>query len=276
MHILAPMEPVRIDDPEDPRLADYRGVRDPDWLRRRGAFLVEGRASVRVLLEATGFRIRSVLVTDAALASMRDALAALGAGAPVYLVTPAVLQATSGVPFHQGCVAAAEVERAHGLDEILASARRLLVLEDVANPDNVGGAFRSAYAFGADAVLLTERCSPPLYRKAIRTSLGATLRLPFAVLHEWPADLARLAAAGFTRIALTPGGPALEIGQLGACLPPRVALLVGHEYDGLSPAALAGADLRVRIPMARPVDSINLAAACAIALERLHELAARG
>jgi tRNA G18 (ribose-2'-O)-methylase SpoU len=271
------MQPVRIDDPEDSRLADYRGVRDPEWLRRRGAFLAEGRVAVGILLEARELRTRSLVLTEAALASLSDALGRLAGDVPVYLVAPAVLLATSGVSFHQGCVAVGEVVRAATVDEILATARRVVVLEDVTNPDNVGGVFRNAHAFGADGVLLTPRCASPLYRKAIRTSLGATLRLPFAVLHDWPRDLERLHAAGFTRIALTPGEGAQDLGELGACLalPPRVALLVGHEYEGLSPAALAAADLRVRIPMARPVDSINLAAACAIALQRLHEIAAR-
>jgi tRNA G18 (ribose-2'-O)-methylase SpoU len=271
------MRPVRIDDPEDPRLADYRGVRDPEWLRRRGVFVAEGRVAVGILLEAREARTRSVLLTEAALAGMPDALARLPDDTPVYLVTPAVLLATSGVSFHQGCVAVGEVVRVATTDEVLAAARRVVVLEDVTNPDNVGGVFRNAHAFGADAVLLTPRCASPLYRKAIRTSLGATLRLPFAVLHDWPRDLERLRAAGFTRIALTPGEGARDLAEVGACLglPPRVALLVGHEYEGLSPAALAGADLLLRIPMARPVDSINLAAASAIALERLHEIAAR-
>ncbi len=271
------MEPVRIDDPMDPRLADYRDVRDPEWLRRRGAFLAEGRVAVGFLLEARDFRLRSLLVTEAALAALSDALAKRAAEAPVYVVTPAALLATSGVSFHQGCVAVGEPVRVRDADEILAAARLVVVLEDVANPDNVGGVFRNAHAFGADAALLSPRCASPLYRKAIRTSLGATLRLPFATLHDWPGDLARLRAAGFTRVALTPGDGAQDLGELGACLalPPRLALLVGHEYDGLSPAALAASDLRVRIRMARAVDSINLAAASAIALQRLFELRAR-
>lgn len=271
------MEPARIDDPADPRLADYRGVRDPEWLRARGAFLAEGRVAVAILAGSREFRTRSLVLTEAALGPMRDALAALPGDVPVYLATPAVLRATSGVSFHQGCVAVGEAVRARAASEILTSARLVVVLEDVANPDNVGGVFRNADAFGADAVLLSPRAAPPLYRKAIRTSLGATLRLPFAVLHDWPRELADLRDAGFTRIALTPGAGAQDLGELGACLalPPRIALLVGHEYAGLSPAALAAADLRVRIPMARPVDSINLAAACAIALARLHELRSR-
>jgi tRNA G18 (ribose-2'-O)-methylase SpoU len=268
----------RIADAADPRLADYRGVRDPEWLRTRGLFLAEGRGVVRILVGARDFRARSVVVTEAALAAVGEALETLGDATPVYLVTSEVLLATSGVRFHQGCVAVAERERAPSLEEVLAGAGRVaLALEDVVNPDNVGGLFRNAFAFGAGGVLLTARCASPLYRKAIRTSLGATLRLPFAVLHDWPRDLERLRAAGFTRIALTPGEGARDLAEVGACLglPPRVALLVGHEYEGLSPAALAGADLLLRIPRARPVDSINLAAASAIALERLHEIAAR-
>ncbi len=269
------MKLERIADAADPRLADYRSVRDPEWLRSRGVFLAEGRSVVRILLASSAFRARSVVVTEAALAAAGDALSTVDDAIPVYLVTNEVLLATSGVRFHQGCVAVGERVRAPSVDEVLAGAGRVaLALEDVVNPDNVGGLFRNAFAFGAGGALLTARCAPPLYRKAIRTSLGATLRIPFAMLARWPEDLALARAAGFTLIALTPDPRAQPITDLGAALPfpPRVLLLVGNEGDGLSAAALSLADLRLRIPMIGGADSINVATAAAIALQRLTEL----
>jgi tRNA G18 (ribose-2'-O)-methylase SpoU len=265
----------RIADAGDPRLVDYRGVRDPEWLRSRGVFLAEGRGVVRILLAARDFRARSVVVTEAALAAVGDALDALPDATPVYLVTHAVLLATSGVRFHQGCVAVGERIRAPSVEEVLGGAGRVaLALEDVVNPDNVGGLFRNAFAFGAGGVLVTARCAPPLYRKAIRTSLGATLRIPFTTVERWPDDLAHARAAGFALVALTPDPAALPVGDLGASLPlpPRILLLVGNEGVGLSRDALATADLRVRIPMIGGADSINVATAAAIALERMFEL----
>ena len=229
---------------------------------------------VRVLLDARDFRTRSVVVTESALAAVGDALEALGDATPVYLVTNEVLLATSGVRFHQGCVAVGERVRAPSVDEVLAGAGRVvLALEDVVNPDNVGGIFRNAFAFGAGGVLTTARCASPLYRKAIRTSLGATLRIPFATLERWPADLALARGAGFTLAALTPDPRAHPITDLGGAIPfpERMLLLVGNEGEGLSAPALAAADLRLRIPMIGGADSINVATAAAIALERLFE-----
>jgi tRNA G18 (ribose-2'-O)-methylase SpoU len=214
-------------------------------------------------------------VTEAALAAVGEALETLGDATPVYLVTNEVLLATSGVRFHQGCVAVAERVRAPSVEEVLAGAGRVaLALEDVVNPDNVGSLFRNAFAFGAGGVLLTARCAPPVYRKAIRTSLGATLRIPFATLARWPDDLALARAAGFTLAALTPDPNARPLADLGAAipLPARILLLVGNEGDGLTAAALAAADLRLRIPMIGGADSINVATAAAIALQRVFEL----
>ena len=150
----------------------------------------------------------------------------------------------------------------------------VLALEDVSNPDNVGGVFRNARAFGADAIFLSAGCADPLYRKAIRTSMGASLVTPFAHLPGWADGLAQLRAAGYTLVALTPDPSALDIAHLGAA-PSRVALLLGAEGPGLSAETRAAADLRMQIAMAPGVDSLNVATAAAIALHRLRSAAAR-
>jgi tRNA G18 (ribose-2'-O)-methylase SpoU len=148
---------------------------------------------------------------------------------------------------------------------------RIVVLEGVSNIDNIGGIFRSVAALGGHAVVIGPGCGDPLYRKAIRTSIGATLRIPFASTTRWPQDLHALAAAGFTLAALTPEAGAERLEDVAADLRarPRVALIAGAEGDGLSAKALACADLRVRIPMAPGIDSINVATATALALYRI-------
>jgi tRNA G18 (ribose-2'-O)-methylase SpoU len=271
----------RIASPDDPRIADYRGVRDPEWLRRRGLFLAEGRSAVQTLLDSSRFRTRSLLLTATAYESLRDALDRLDGPTPVYLVERDVLARVSGVRFHQGCVAAGEVGEAPSAADVLAALgpgpRLLVVLQDVTNPDNVGGVFRSAHAFDVDAVLLTPRCCSPLYRKAIRTSLGAALRIPFAELDPGAPGLSELRKAGFAPLALTPRADALELSGIGTTrLPPeRPALIIGSEHPGLPPELLDAADLQLRIPMSPTADSLNLATATAIALEHFFRLRTR-
>jgi tRNA G18 (ribose-2'-O)-methylase SpoU len=275
------LEAVQVEtvaDPLDPRLGDYRDVRDREWLTRRGLFLAEGREAVGTLLEADDFEVVSVLVSAASLESLRPRLERLGPSVPVYRVDRATLLGTSGVRFHQGCVAAGRRRRVPAPEELLDGARLILVLEDVTDPDNVGGLFRNAHAFGVDAVLVSPRCASPLYRKSIRTSLGASLRLAFAELDPWLEGLARLGRAGLTCIALTPDPSARDLGELGAklALPERIALLVGNEGEGLSPGAHAACDLELRIPMRMGADSLNVATSAAIALHRLLELRRAG
>lgn len=260
-------------DSDDPRLDDYRDVKDPQWLRRRDIFLAEGRVVVLRLLESTRFRVRSLLLTETALKSLGNALD--GHTFPIYRVDREVLEGVAGVRFHQGCVAVAERPAEPSTQEILLglgdSAQRLLVLEGVADPDNVGGLFRNALAFGVAAVLLGPGCAHPLYRKSIRTSMGATLQVRFASMVDWPKDLSLLRAAGFSLIALTPSAGALDIRAFGTArpVPERVALLLGDEGYGLSKDALAACELRVRIDMTSEADSLNVATAAAIALHRL-------
>jgi tRNA G18 (ribose-2'-O)-methylase SpoU len=265
----------QIDDASDPRVDDYRAVRDPEWLKRRGRFVVESRAAIEFLLAREDLQVDSMLLTGTA---WRELAAALEARPEieVMVTTPGLMRAIGGYRFHQGALALARRPLdAEPAPLIAGEGRgRLVVLEEVANPDNVGAVFRNALAFGARAVLLSPGCAHPLYRKAIRASTGAALRLPFAFARDWPAALAALREAGWLCVALSPGPEARSIesvaGQLASRA--RVALLLGHEFDGLSAAALEACELRVRIPMRAGVDSLNLAAASAIALHRIADL----
>jgi len=265
-----------VEDPEDPRLADYREIRDAERRRRDGTFIAEGRQVVRRLLSAGRYRVRSALVTPPALHALGEALAA--AQVPTYLVRQDVVEAVVGIEFHHGCLAAGERGAEPAAEAVLAEALRprLMVLEGLGDSSNVGALFRNALAFGVGAVFLAPGTADPLYRKAIRVSSGATVALPFARLADWPRDLERLRDAGYTVLALTPRAEAVDIGELGAGrpLPARVALLVGTEGRGLSAEALAAADLQVRIPMAPEMDSLNVAAAGAVALHWLSRIEA--
>lgn len=260
-----------LDDPADPRAADYREARDGQLHRRAGLFLAEGRLVVRRLIEASRFRIRSLLLTPRALDDLRDLLARDDAP-PAYLASAATIRDVVGFKFHRGCLAAA-VRGAPLCPEVLIEppgARALLALEELADPDNVGAVFRNAAAFGAAGVLLSPGCADPLYRKAIRVAMGATLSMPFART-DWRDGLERLRAAGYTLVALTPDRDAEDIRAVaGRGSPPRrLALLVGAEGPGLGASTRAAADRRVRIPMAAGADSLNVATACGIALHRL-------
>jgi tRNA G18 (ribose-2'-O)-methylase SpoU len=256
----------RIDRPDDPRLAPYRDLRMRETGTRDGLFVAETRDVVRQLLAGRRFAIRSVLLTEPARVALADALARR-TDVPVYLATPPVLRAVVGFDFHRGCLALGVRGGDASVDDVLAAApRRLVLLEDVSNPDNVGGVLRAARALGADAALLSAACCDPLYRKAIRVSMGAALHLPWARVADWGATLARVRSAGFTLIALHPHD-GCDVAELP--VPARAALLLGAEGTGLRTATRSAADHTVRIPMADGVDSLNVATACAIALERL-------
>ena len=266
-----PIEPI--DDPADPRVADYRDIKDAELRRRRGLFVAESRAVVRRLLTSARLRPRSVLLTAPALESLGSALHGADASVPVYLASPEVARAVVGFNFHHGCLALGDRGAEPPLESLVAppGPRLLVAVEDVSNPDNVGGVFRNALAFGADAILLSAGCADPLYRKTIRVSMGASLVTPFAHLADWKAGLARLRAAAYTIVALTPDPSALDIALLGAAtpLPRRVAIFLGAEGPGLRAETRAAADLKVCIAMAPGVDSLNVATAAAIALHRL-------
>ncbi|HRI18360.1 MAG TPA: RNA methyltransferase [Burkholderiaceae bacterium] len=256
----------------DPLLADYALLREPARLRARGAFVAEGRFVVRRLVEGERFAVRSLLVTETAHAALAD-LAPRLVAVPVLVGSKALAREVTGFSFHQGCLAigergAEERDVARWLEALGPGARTIVALENVSHADNVGAVFRNAAAFGADGVLLDGGTADPLYREAVRVSMAATLRVPFARPSRLAEAIGTLAEAGFRVAALTPRPSAIELGELGARVARdhRLAFLVGSEGEGLSDAALALADLELRIPMAEGVDSLNLAAATAIAL----------
>jgi tRNA G18 (ribose-2'-O)-methylase SpoU len=266
---------IRIDDPADARLEDYRNVPDPELIEQRGIFVAEGRLVVARLLDHSQFRTRSVLVTDAAWRAMNDqphagSRAPAGNDVPVYIVPQWIINAVTGFDIHRGCLAIGERSALPRWQEVAARARRIVVIERVANADNVGAIFRHAAAFGVDGVLLERGCTDPLYRKAIRTSMGAALHVPFARIEPWPSVLAELRTQGWSLIALTPTR-ARPLQDVVAELRPdaKTAIVLGHEGEGLSPEALDACDLHARIPMGHQVDSLNVATACAIALYEL-------
>jgi tRNA G18 (ribose-2'-O)-methylase SpoU len=254
-----------VEYPEDPRLRDYAHVGDPAWLTAHGLFVAEGRLVVKRLIDRGNFRIASVLLTPAALKGFGGGIQT---DAPVFVVRPEVLESVTGFNFHRGCLALAHRPPAVAQPTFL-SATRLLALEGVGNPDNVGGLFRVAAAFGVDGVLLDPASGDPFYRKAIRTSMGAVLTLPFARLEPWPAALAAYRSRGWTIAALTPRAAAQPLAEFARAASAPLVLLVGAEGAGLTPAALAAADVLVRIPIAPGVDSLNVTVAAGIALAYL-------
>lgn len=265
------IEPV--DDRDDPRVRDYLDVKDRDLSGRRSAFMAEGRLIVRTLLTASRFRVRSVLVNEAALGAMRDVLEVPERrDLPVYVASKRVMDQIVGFAIHRGCLALGEREPGPMAAELLGALpdRSLVVaLEGVTNHDNLGAIFRNAAAFGVAAVLLDASSGDPLYRKAIRVSMGAALRVPFAALPPEVGVVDALRGAGFTSLALTPRSDATDIALVAAGLPDRRAVVLGAEDPGLSEEALTRADVRVRIPIDPTVDSLNVATACGIALHRL-------
>lgn len=266
------MRIVRIERATDARLDMYRDLRDADLMRDRGMFAAEGRLVVRRTIEDRRFIVESMLVNDAALRDLESAIEQLDPAVPVYVCPTGEFPAVIGFNLHRGCVALVRRPPAISVAALIAGARLLLVLDGVANADNVGGILRNAAAFGADAVLLSPRSCDPLYRKAIRTSMGAALRLPFARCDEdeWPCVIEQLRADGFTTIALTPREPSETLDAfVTRARPDRAALVLGAEGGGLTPAIEVAADVRVRIPVDDRVDSLNVAVAAGIALYAL-------
>ncbi|HEB90886.1 MAG TPA: RNA methyltransferase [Deltaproteobacteria bacterium] len=275
------MDLETIGDFEDPRLADYRNLKDATLATRRGRFIVEGRGVLRVLLTRSAYRPESILLNRRSFEALEADLERAAPGCPIYVAPQPVLDRVVGFPIHRGCLAACSRSANRGeaeADDPIALAERvrrrfeaprILVLEGLANLDNVGLVFRNAMALGGRAVLLCPRCCDPLYRKAIRTSMGGTLCVPFARTRNLPELLAGLRASGFEILALDPGAESVSLSSLDAGALGPTALLLGTEGAGLSREALAGADRRVRIEMEPGVDSLNVGVAAGIALSRL-------
>ncbi|RKN44663.1 TrmH family RNA methyltransferase [Streptomyces hoynatensis] len=259
--------PVTVTDPDDPRLRDYTALTDVALRRRRepaeGLFMAEGEKVIRRAL-AAGHPMRSMLLSARWAEQMRDVIEE--AGAPVYLVEPELAERVTGYHVHRGALAAMGRLPLPEPGELLAAARRLVVLEAVNDHTNIGAVFRGAAALGIDGVLLSPDCADPLYRRSVKVSMGAVFSLPYARLERWPHGLREVTGAGFRLLALTPQERAMDIAEeVRERGGDRVALLLGAEGSGLTPRALAAADAWVRIPMAHGIDSLNVAAAAAVA-----------
>jgi tRNA G18 (ribose-2'-O)-methylase SpoU len=275
--------PVAVQDATDPRLADYVALTDVALRRRRepaeGLFVAEGEKVIRRAL-AAGYPMRSMLLAPRWLDAMADVAEAAGAaGTPVYVAEPELLERVTGYHVHRGALAAmgrrplprvAELLPADGRDG--AGPHRILVLEDLVDHGNVGAIFRCAAALGLGAVILSPRCADPLYRRAVKVSMGAVFAIRYARMTDWYGGLEEIRAAGFQLLALTPDQHAVPIDEVA--LGDRVALMLGTEGDGLSSRWLQEADQLVRIAMspsamAMGVDSLNVVAAAAIACHSL-------
>ncbi|MGZ4458778.1 MAG: TrmH family RNA methyltransferase [Nocardioidaceae bacterium] len=258
-------ELIEVDDAADPRLADYVDLRDVE-LRKHleaelGLFLAEGEKVVRRAVEA-GFTARSFLMAPRWLAGLADVLDR--SDAPCYVVSEALAERVTGFHVHRGALASLERRPLPAWREVVAGARTVVVLEDVVDHTNVGAIFRSAAALGVDAVLLSPRCADPLYRRSIKVAMGAVFTVPYARMDDWYDGVPALSAAGFRTVALTPAADAVPIEEAVAGVD-RVALLMGSEGPGLSERWMRAADVRAVIPMAEGIDSLNVAAATAVA-----------
>jgi len=248
-------------------LADYRQLTDTA-LRRviepaHGLFIAEGEKVIRRAV-AAGYEVRSMLLSRRWLEPLADLVD--GLGVDVYLADEAVLAAVTGYPVHRGALAAMSRQPLPTPAELLAGASRVVILESIVDPTNVGAVFRSAAALGMDGVLLDPRCADPLYRRAVKVSMGAVFSLPYARVDTWPDGLDLVRSAGLTVLALTPAQDAADLHHLDPQTAAKCALMLGSEGPGLTAAALTSADLRVRIPMAAGIDSLNIAAAAAVAI----------
>ena len=255
--------PITVHDAGDPRLADYRHLKDRDLSREGGRFIAESERVVRRLV-ASGLVVRSVLLTAARLASLAGDLVAVTA--PIYVAPQELLNEVAGFHVHRGCLAVGERPASASIPD---AARTLVVLEDLVDADNLGASVRNAAAFGADALVLSPRCADPFYRKAIRVAIGATFTLPIVRLDAWPAPLQDLRGRGFALAGAVVSAGAVPLAHVAR--PPRVALLLGAEGPGLSAAARAACDLLITIPMAPGADSLNVATAGAVALFHLQQ-----
>jgi len=258
-------ELIAVSDPADARLADYRDLRDVELRKHleaeHGLFLAEGEKVVRRAVEA-GFAARSFLMAPRWLDGLADVLDRTDA--PCYVVSEELAEEVTGFHVHRGALASLERAPLPRVADVLADARTVVVLEDVVDHTNVGAIFRSAAALGVDAIVLSPRCADPLYRRSIKVAMGAVFSVPYARMEGWYDGLAELSDAGFTTVALTPAEDAVEIEDAVRGLD-KVALLMGSEGPGLSRRWMETAARRAVIPMAAGIDSLNVAAATAVA-----------
>jgi tRNA G18 (ribose-2'-O)-methylase SpoU len=257
---------VEIDDPDDPRLVDYRSLTDVALRRRietpNGLFIAEGALVIERALNA-GYQLRSALMSPRWLERTSGTLAM--SDAPVYLGSEALLKTVTGFHVHRGALASVHRRSLLAFEDLLRDSRRLVVIEDIVNHTNLGAIFRAAAALGMDGVVLSPQSADPLYRRSVRVSMGAVFGVPYARAPRWPGALAELHAAGFRLLALTPSPDAVALDHLAWDPVEPLAVLLGTEGAGLSDRAAELATVQVRIPMMAGIDSLNVAAAAAVA-----------
>jgi len=259
------MDLIRIEDPADPRVAAFLDIRERDLTGRQGRFVAESKVVLDVLLSGSRFAPESVLLLENRLAGLEGVLRKAPPGLPLYIVSSTVMDRIAGFPMHRGILAIGRKgapASAEALLEALPGRALVAVLVGISNHDNVGAIFRNAAAFGADAVFLDATCCDPLYRKAIRVSVGAALKVPFATFDDVSGFTALLDRHGFRQFALSPRGSA-DVRDVRRA--DRVALYLGTEGEGL-PASVLEHMRTLRISMAPGFDSLNVAAASAVAL----------
>ncbi|NGN93243.1 RNA methyltransferase [Nocardioides sp. KC13] len=256
---------IEISDPADPRLADYRDLRDVELRKSlessEGLFLAEGEKVVRRAVTA-GFEPRSFLMAPKWVDGLADVLESTDV--PCYVMSERDAEKVTGFHVHRGALASIRRRPLPSVESVLAGARSVLVLEDIVDHTNVGAIFRSGAALGFDAVLLAPRCADPLYRRSIKVAMGAVFALPWTRLPDWYEALPTVSAAGFTTVALTLADDAVDIEKAVEGVD-KVALVLGSEGHGLSPRWQQAADRRAIIPMSAGIDSLNVAAATAVA-----------
>jgi tRNA G18 (ribose-2'-O)-methylase SpoU len=256
---------IDIDDPDDPRLSDYRDLRDVELRKHleadEGLFIAEGEKVVRRAVEA-GFPPRSFLMARRWLDGLADVLASTEA--PCYVVDERLAEQVTGFHVHRGALGSLHRRTLPSVADILAGARTVVVLEDVVDHTNVGAIFRSAAALGVDGVLLSPRCADPLYRRSVKVAMGAVFSVPYARIEGWYDAVQALSAAGFTTVAMCLAADSVPV-EAALAGRDKVALLMGTEGHGLSPRWVESADVRAVIPMAGGIDSLNVAAATAVA-----------
>jgi tRNA G18 (ribose-2'-O)-methylase SpoU len=259
------MPVIEISDLSDPRLTDFAHATDVLLKNGRGGHGVYIAESALVLERAllAGHRPRSVLALGGTVA---EAVALVGDDVPVFSGPGELLAELTGYILHRGLIASMHRPALVPPEDLVADARRIVILENVVDPTNVGAIFRSVAAIGADAVLVTPRCSDPFYRRAIRVSMGSVLQVPWTRVGDWASTRQLLTASGFHIAALALTEDAVSLRKFAADAPERVALVLGTEGEGLTAEAIASADTIVQIPMRHGIDSLNVAAAAAVAM----------
>jgi len=260
---------VEISDIADPRLTDFAHRTDVALKNgstaEHGLYIAESALVLERALRA-GHRPRSVLALGG---TVDEAVALVGDDVPVYSGPGDLLAELTGYILHRGLIASMHRPPLPSVQSLLENARRVVILENVVDPTNVGAIFRSVAAIGADAVLVTPRCSDPFYRRAIRVSMGTVLQVPWTRTGDWASTRELLTANGFHVAALALTDDAVSLRSFAATAPEKVALVLGTEGEGLTPEAIAAADTVVQIPMAHGIDSLNVAATAAVAMYAL-------